>query len=463
MQQYWTPLARVLGLYGDTEAAPSQGTAPPPPPPQDQHLATHWPQLFEAFRRHALEEWVPACERHAEVSPKDMMGLKALAITPHDAVIAQQLSHWQREGSTQDLVRWLVQGPWNVPPVLHWIDFSGFDSLTVRAAPQAPAPAEPASRFDWRQQPQAAPGGKARVWEIEAQTEWVERPQAPAPSVPEPPMPEPTVPESPARDTAPVSGWQIKVSDARPARAMPLPLGLAIVGQEKTVRLPDGTTQALKDGTSLAWEGQDAKYHAVQGALVSGLHLALRTGADGVQCQDLGSTNGTYLGERRLAAGTWTDCPAGVLLYLGGPAGDLRSQAPSLEIARAQPARPVAVEATPLRPVEDVALLRIEPATGGAAVIVRRLPFMIGRDPRCDWVIGAEHAMVSRQHLVIEEIDPAGRRIRVRDLSSQGLTQCGSLSAQALKAGEWIAQDATLVLGASAPYPGVAFALRRNA
>ncbi len=444
MQQYWTPLARVLGLYEDKEAAPSG--AAPAAAPADRDLATHWPQLFEAFRRHALEEWVPACKRHAEISPKDRMGLKGLVITPLDPVIAGQLAHWQKEGPTKDLVRWLVQGPWNLPEVNQWMDFSGFETLTVRAAPESSAPAPgTTSRFDWRQQPQAAEPGPTRVWTLDAETIWVEQKQKDEP---------------PPAQAPQASDWQLLVQDAKPARPVRLALGVTILGQEKNVRMPDGTTQALKDQASLVWEGQDATYHAVQGTLASGLHLALRVAADGVQCRDLGSTNGTYLGDKRLEPGTWTECPAGTRLYLGGPASDLRSQAPGLEVSRLQPGRPVAMEATPLRPVEDTTLLTLQPGPGGEAIAVQRLPFMIGRDPRCDWVIGAEHAMVSRQHLVIEEVDHAGNRVRVRDLSSQGLTQCGGFTPEALKGGAWVPQGATLTLGASAPYPGVTFNLQ---
>lgn len=449
MRQFWTPLARVLGLYGEPEpaAADGGGGGAPPPPPVDSHLATHWPQLYEAFRRHALEEWVPACKRHAEVSAGHRMALTSLAITPLDPVIAQQISLWQQEGDTRDLIRWLVQGPWNTPEVSQWVDFSGLEALVVRAA-TGPAPAAaPTSRFDWRQQPQA-PGGKPQPWILDAQTAWVERPAAAPPPDPEPPA---------------AASWRLTVTDAKAARPVHLAPGLTLVGQEKTVRMPDGASQVLKDQASLSWEGEAAVYCAVQGALVSGLHLAVRVAADGIHCRDLESTNGTFLDDQPLEPGRWTPCPAGTRLYLGGPAGDLRSQAPGLEFSRAPAARPIPVDATPLRPVNEITHLLIEPRAGSEAISVSRLPFMIGRDPRCDWVIGPDHAMVSRQHLVIEQVDPATRRVRVRDLSSQGLTRCDDLPAQALRAGAWVPLGSSFVLGASAPYPGVTFSLEQTA
>ena len=68
--------------------------------------------------------------------------------------------------------------------------------------------------------------------------------------------------------------------------------------------------------------------------------------------------------------------------------------------------------------------------------------------------------MVSRQHLVIEAVDRVAHRIRVRDLSSQGLTQCTDYSSSSLKAGGWVAVGVTIALGASDLYPGVSFELR---
>lgn len=447
MRQYWTPLARVLGLYDDSDHAnPRDAGSNPASAARPQE--THWPQLFEAFRRHALDEWVPTCKRHSEVSPGERMALKALTITPRDPVIAGQLLHWQQEGTTEDLIRWLVQGPWALSEIQHWVDFSGFESLTVRPASEAQAAQGPvSSRFDWRQQPQSANSGGhlGDVWVLQATTAWIDRAD-----VSNPP---------PAQEAA-ASEWRFLLTDARLARSLQLPPGLSILGHEKSVRMPDGEQVTLKDQACLPWEGQSARYHAVQGTLVSGLHLVIRIDSDGVQCKDLGSTNGTFLFDRRLEAGQWTDCPAGARLYLGGPAGDPRAQVPCLQVARSQPVRAVPADATPLRSGENTALLLIQLDAVEHPIAITRLPFLVGRDPRCDWVIPAEHAMVSRQHLVIERIDTASNRIWVRDLSAQGLTRCGEQALPSLQAGEWIERGSILRLGASAPYPGIAFSLR---
>lgn len=450
MNQYWTPLARVLGLYGDKEPAPAGGDAGAAAKAPADGLSTHWPELFEAFRQHALDEWLPACKRHAEINAQDVLALQALTITPCDPQIAAQLALWQQEGDASALIRWLVGGPWNLPEVVRCMDFSGFEGLTIQAPETAPAP-ESASRFDWRQQPQT-PRAQKRLWVLEARTAWIERAEEPPTPTP-PPAPPPEAPQA-------ESDWQLVVSDANAIRHWRLPNGLCLVGQEKTVRMPDGTRQALKDQMPLVWEGQDARYAAVHGTLVSGLHLAIRTGADGVECQDLDSTNGTYLADRKLESHRWTAWPANVQLHVGGPARDLRSQAPSLEVSRARAGQPISLEATPLRQGTETPLLSLQPTAGGDPIAVTRLPFLIGRDPRCDWVIAPEHAMVSRQHFVIEAVDRTAHRIRVRDLSSQGLTGCADTPSSALKTGAWVGAGVTVVLGASDPNPGVSFELR---
>ena len=450
MNQYWTPLARVLGLYGAKDPTPADGDAGAAAKEPAHGLSTHWPELFEAFRQHALDEWMPACKRHSEINARDVLALHGLTVTPCDPLIAAQLALWQQEGDAPALIRWLVSGPWNLPEVLRCMDFSGFDALTIQAPESAPEP-ETASRFDWRQQPKT-PRAQKRLWVLEARTTWIERAEDPPAPGPEP-APAPEVPQT-------ESDWQLVVSDTNAVRHWRLPDGLSIVGQEKTVRMPDGAQLALKDKMTLVWEGQDALYAAVHGTLVSGLHLAVRASAEGVECQDLGSTNGSYLGDRKLESHRWIAWPANVQLHVGGLASDLRSQAPSLEVSRARTGQPISIDATPLRPGTEPALLVIQPTAVSEPIAVTRLPFLIGRDPRCDWVIAPEHAMVSRQHLVIEAVDHATHRIRVRDLSSQGLTRCADHASTALKAGGWVAVGMTVVLGASDPYPGISFDLR---
>ena len=450
MNQYWTPLARVLGLYGDKEPLPANGDMGAETKEPPHGLSTHWPELFEAFRRHALDEWMPACKRHAEINVRDVLSLQALTITPCNPLIAAQLALWQQEGDTPALIRWLLSGPWNLPEVLRCMDFSGFDVLTIQAPALAPEP-DSASRFDWRHQPQTERAQK-RLWVLEAQTAWIERSED---------TPAPTPPPAHASEVRRVDGdWQMVINDANAIRHWRMPDRLCIVGQEKTVRMPDGTQQALKDQVALVWEGKEALYAAVRGLLVSGLHLAVRASADVVECQDLGSTNGTYLADRKLEPYVWAEWPANVPLHVGGLASDLRSQAPRLEVYRVRAGQPISMDATPLRSVAEAVQLWLQPATGGDPVAVTQLPFLIGRDPRCDWVIAPEHAMVSRQHLVIEAVDRVAHRIRVRDLSSQGLTQCTDYSSSSLKAGGWVAVGVTIALGASDLYPGVSFDLR---
>ena len=51
MKQYWTPLARVLGLYGDKEPLPANGDMGAETKEPPHGLSTHWPELRFAVTR----------------------------------------------------------------------------------------------------------------------------------------------------------------------------------------------------------------------------------------------------------------------------------------------------------------------------------------------------------------------------------------------------------------------------
>lgn len=442
MKQYWTPLARILGLYERSGAV--DATAPMPTIDEEDHrFTTHWPELFNAFRRHALDEWLPTCQRHAELNATEKLALHAMTITPCDPGIAQQLAQWKQEGSEQELIRWLVQGPWSVPEVGHSMDFSQFKALSFGDL-ELPVAHADGARYDWRMPAEKSLPGQV-LWRITDQTSWlvpVEKPQT-----------------APLATDSPVS-WQALLTDAASVRRLPPFAGLVILGQEKTVRMPDGQHQVLKDKLTLRWEQKNAVYMAVQGAFVSGLHLAIRAGPDGIECQDMGSTNGSFIGDQRLIPGQWTELPVKTRIFLGGTASDLRAQAPSLEITGQTGDHPVSLDVTPLRLRTEPNLLMIYPAKASEPIGVKLLPFLIGRDSQCDWVVGAQDLMVSRMHLRIEQIDVDKGRILVRDLSRQGLTHCDGRILDAMLEGAWVSEDCELVLGKSSDHEGLAFRFR---
>jgi hypothetical protein len=444
MKQYWTPLARVFGLYeqakvgGNGELSPSSL--------QDQSVNTHWPELFEAFRRHALDAWLPLCKRHAEVNPKDKLLLQALTITPFDPEISNQLTQWSQEGSTQDLILWLVKGPWNVPDIHLRMDFSEFETLSINGL-ELQLNAKSGMGYDWRVSEDKLNAG-LKLWQITEQTRWVE------------------FVENPPQDLSaddPSGNWQALIEDALSVRRLPPLSGLMILGQEKTVRMPNGQQQLLKDRLPFQWEQQTAMYVAVHGAYVSGLHLALRASPTGVQCQDLNSTNGSFIGDQRLVPGEWTTLSLGDRIFLGGHASDVRSSAPSLEVSWQPERQPVSEDATPLRHDTKKDVLQIHSAQLSRPALVMNLPFLIGRDPQCDWVVGAHNLMVSRMHLRIEQIDYEKKQVLVRDTSRQGLTQCAGGPLLTVQGAAWVPEGAELVLGKSGDQSGLVFRLSWSA
>ena len=92
-------------------------------------------------------------------------------------------------------------------------------------------------------------------------------------------------------------------------------------------------------------------------------------------------------------------------------------------------------------------------------VSVNSFPFEIGRDPQADWTVPAEHAMVSRRHLILQSFDPISQRVDIWDVSRHGLTVSPEGFASPPKAGTWVNNGQTLILGRIEAYAGISFRL----
>jgi hypothetical protein len=92
-----------------------------------------------------------------------------------------------------------------------------------------------------------------------------------------------------------------------------------------------------------------------------------------------------------------------------------------------------------------------------APVRVHALPFIIGRDADCDWVIPAHYDMVSRQHLVIEEVDGERQQVKLRDISRQGLSDSREGWRGDAAQGVWVACTDAITLGKTLRHPGLSF------
>ncbi len=152
------------------------------------------------------------------------------------------------------------------------------------------------------------------------------------------------------------------------------------------------------------------------------------------------STNGTWIDGERVQRGNRVALANGALIGFGRDRGDaeydrypaLRVNVLRQPIAAGASATPVTPSvSTPVAPVgggrlspvgavKALAVLAIADATGSPLRDVITLPFTIGRGSSQDYVVPDANEGVSREHLVIEEINPQGAVTRNRGASRNG-------------------------------------------
>jgi pSer/pThr/pTyr-binding forkhead associated (FHA) protein len=154
---------------------------------------------------------------------------------------------------------------------------------------------------------------------------------------------------------------------------------------------------------------------------VSARHARLSRTEGGFGIEDLGSSNGTRLGERRLRPGVREALAVGETVGLGGvavtftaeiPAGsDVSPSAGTQTLAR----RLVHDVFATCRPAEQARLAVLSgPERGRDLIFAASRVFTLGRGEGCDWVIADDD--VSREHAAFEATDVG---ITVRDLGSK--------------------------------------------
>jgi predicted component of type VI protein secretion system len=152
------------------------------------------------------------------------------------------------------------------------------------------------------------------------------------------------------------------------------------------------------------------------------------------------STNGTWVDGERVQRGNRAVLASGALLGFGRDRGDsehdrypaLRVHLLRQPVASGASGTPVTPSAsTPVAPqvnsrtspvggVKALAVLAIADATGGPLRDVITLPFTIGRGSSQDYSVPDANEGVSREHLVIEEIDQSGAVTVNRAVSRNG-------------------------------------------
>jgi len=441
MKQYWTPLARLLGMVKTvpdeesamvlTQTAFTSATVA---------AQSTWPELFLALRTHAQRDWVVRSQRHAEVSPQQRLAITRLQIRATSLQLDAQLRQWFSEGDVTQLIQWMARGPWHTAEIERWVSW---DTLTQLDVLPMSAPSVP--NFSPYDVDASAVKSHALAYEIVADTQWCSQP-------------------IPAEDHRSWSPLELRIEDAQGQHSVHVMQTLMVLGAEKTLKTAEGQRLVLKDQSPVTWEGETAWFMAIAAQNVSGIHLVIRRQHDGFACLDAGSTNGTFVQNQRLEPGHWHLVKHQETLFLGGPASDPRSMAARIMLRVGHPVQGLGADRTPLRmavPTKEEAppLLMLIPQSGPHKhpVAVRSLTFTVGRDADCDWVIPPACEMVSRYHLVIEALDEPHQKLKLRDLSRQGLTLSREGWYGSAAEGVWVAWSDVITLGATARHAGLSF------
>jgi pSer/pThr/pTyr-binding forkhead associated (FHA) protein len=440
MKQYWTPLAKLLGM------SKAQHDSMPPVMDAVEQIASvvddgvhsPWPDLYRALREHAQSDWVVRSQRHANINPDERLSITRLHIRARSPELDLQLQQWFAESDMPHLIQWMLRGPFKTASIEHWVILDALEHLEALHLP--PADAASASPYDVTAAPSnLAIGG----YEIVAETRWAPKRELINRAETLPPL-------------------ELMIHDALGERRIHVMQTLVVLGVEKALKTPDGQQVRLKDQSPVSWQGDTAWFVAVAAQHVSGMHLVLRLHDDGVDCLDAGSTNGSYVNGKLLNPGSWHLVKQLETVFLGGPASDPRSHTACVQLRVGHPVRAVGKDRTPLRTSTAQALppkLLLQPLNDSdmGQVPVHTLPFTIGRGADCDWVISARHEMVSRQHLMIEEVDTLKQQVKLRDLSRQKISVSQEGWRGAPAQGVWVPWSDTITIGKSDRHPGLSF------
>jgi hypothetical protein len=458
MKQYWTPLAKWLGMAkAPTDAVPraAMGNAPiaggytasahmtspaaaHAPMPESDVAHSHWPDLFKALQAHAQTDWVVRSQRHADINPEERLAITRLQIRASSPALEAQLQQWFSESDVPHLIQWMVRGPFKTVAIERWVVLDKLERLEV--LPYLLAPQTNASPYDVSAVSTLAP---VADYDIVADTQWASKTAAAHVASPLPPL-------------------ELVIHDAVGERRVHVMQTLVVLGAEKTLKAPDGQKMRLLDQSPMQWQGETAWFVAVHAQHVSGIHMVLRLHEGGVDCLDDSSTNGSFVSGQKWMPGQWHLVKHVETVFLGGAASDPRSQTACVQLRVGHPVMPVSADRTPLRqatPAPTLPKLLLQPVgiAGAQAVPVLSLPFTIGRAPDADWVVPAQHEMVSRQHVVIEAVDESKQQLLLRDVSRQGLTESREGFAGAASQGVWVPFSDTLTLGKTARHLGLSF------
>ena len=432
MSQFWTPLAKTFGLTENEQ----------PKVAVSKCTNSNWPELYELFQEYAISNWITACKRHQEISPNDVMSIRQMTIQAGSMEIQSQIDSWCAEGTPDQLIDWMIKGPWSTPEILNCVIFEEFTKLlfipfvpNVTKAKQSQSAYEDA---EFEKNLLLTP----RIL-LTADHMWVTSSKTGQTNVPEQIQ----------------HRVGVEVDDADGLRNFALKGNLFIFGHSQAKSCSDGDGLRLMDGQTIEWQGESATFICIQGHHVSGMHMALRTNEKDFDFQDLGSSNGTFEGKQAIQPFIWHSSLGHKQLHLGGPAEDCSHESPCLRIttdylekpAKALQLTPLRKTISPVKPVMPISVIMHVEGTNGwkHELPIAKLPFLVGRDLHCDCQIPEEFSKVSRQHLVILELDTTKQAILIQDVSTHGVVIHNGTVSGDIKYGAWLTLGCELALGVS--------------
>jgi pSer/pThr/pTyr-binding forkhead associated (FHA) protein len=363
----------------------------------------------QAFLRHDLVS-------HLEIGYSEIFVLHYIEIAAADSDGADILTQFLREFSPAARVRWVKRLLGTA--VGRHVALDEFLGLDTEFTAEELSETDP---FEERLHQGASP-----LYRVTLHGRWENRPAPEQPATPE--SHSPAVPHA-ARSAGPC--LRLSVNDAKSAQP-----GNA-----------DGTRTTVEVGEFPAVLGSSV--HAdveITGYYVSARHCTLHWDGHEVCLADH-STNGTWVNGERVHRGNRVALANGALVSFGRDTADEdHARYPAMRVKLLRTPLPTGASATPVSPSRptpvapalvpptsvigpentvSLAVLAIADVSGNPSRDVLKLPFTIGRGSVQDYVVPDANQGVSREHLIIEEINGSGA-VTVNRAASRNGTFAGN-------------------------------------
>lgn len=410
--------------------------------------SSNWPQIYVFLEEYANKKLLPLCRKHHEVSPDNVMSIRRLVLQSRNIQLESQVNDWRNQGHPDQLIAWIINGPWKIKELQESASFREFTELHLESYAEQTSE-EMCSRSAYFDSNSSDGLVGDEILRIFIEYTWIPRRQE----------------TQPQDFEVATQAIKVSVEDAEGRRELLLKGSLFIFGQPRSMSWPNGQKVQLIDGQEIEWRGEAATYVAIKGHYVSGMQLAIRSKPKGLDFQDLHSSNGTSDGSKVLQPFVWYSGEGQQQFYLGGSPQDSANYVPRLRTETfLQDTRNTTSEPTPLRPQEspfkrpqlERLALTLEGTNGWRRELwVDALPIFVGRDADCEAWIPPEFIKVSRRHLIIKKFNQDQQAVLIEDISTHGLMVIkGNISGDPQDEA-WFEVGSQIIIGASQSAPAV--------